>query len=233
MRMMRHAICSLLDWVCAYCVLPCSSSGCRALLHALPPRTLAVRPDPALKLPVCAFLQGKEIPLIVQKSDGGFGYASTDMAAGGLPGTGCLASECVCCAPSWRTLLAAASTPPPARTPLPCCLLPGSRPCIPAICSPAVPLSHAVKHRVEVEKADWIIYITDMGQATHFELVRSLTSPAGCLRLSVSVLLAYWRAGPTRSCAIASAFAPAQTCLYRCIFWVAGDDTNTSLSTLD
>lgn len=54
-------------------------------------------------------LQGQTIPLIVRKSDGGFGYASTDMAA--------------------------------------------------------------VKHRVEVEKSDWIIYVTDMGQATHFDMV--------------------------------------------------------------
>lgn len=28
-----------------------------------------------------------------------------------------------------------------------------------------------MKHRVEVEKADWIIYVTDMGQSTHFDLV--------------------------------------------------------------
>lgn len=30
----------------------------------------------------CVFVEGAQIPLIVQKSDGGFGYASTDMAAG-------------------------------------------------------------------------------------------------------------------------------------------------------
>ena len=29
----------------------------------------------------CVFVEGKEVPLIVQKSDGGYGYASTDMAA--------------------------------------------------------------------------------------------------------------------------------------------------------
>lgn len=29
----------------------------------------------------CVFVEGKKAPLIVQKSDGGFGYASTDMAA--------------------------------------------------------------------------------------------------------------------------------------------------------
>ena len=33
------------------------------------------------------------------------------------------------------------------------------------------PAPHAVKHRVEEEKADWIIYVTDMGQAQHFDLV--------------------------------------------------------------
>ena len=31
----------------------------------------------------CVFVEGAQIPLIVQKTDGGFGYASTDMAAGG------------------------------------------------------------------------------------------------------------------------------------------------------
>lgn len=57
----------------------------------------------------CVFIPGKEVPLIVQKSDGGFGYASTDMAA--------------------------------------------------------------LKQRITGEKADWIIYVTDVGQAGHFDLV--------------------------------------------------------------
>lgn len=30
---------------------------------------------------MCVFVEGCEVPLIVQKSDGGYGYASTDMAA--------------------------------------------------------------------------------------------------------------------------------------------------------
>lgn len=29
---------------------------------------------------LCIFIPGKEVPLMIQKSDGGFGYASTDMA---------------------------------------------------------------------------------------------------------------------------------------------------------
>ena len=29
----------------------------------------------------------------------------------------------------------------------------------------------ALKHRLEEEKADWIIYVTDSGQAQHFEQV--------------------------------------------------------------
>jgi hypothetical protein len=64
--------------------------------------------------------QGAQYPLIVQKTDGGFGYASTDMAA--------------------------------------------------------------IKHRVHDEKADWIIYVTDMGQATHFDLVSG--GAAGCCKLA-------------------------------------------------
>lgn len=53
--------------------------------------------------------EGIDIPLIMQKSDGGFGYASTDMAA--------------------------------------------------------------IKHRIEVEKSKWVVYVTDVGQAQHFQLV--------------------------------------------------------------
>ena len=30
----------------------------------------------------------------------------------------------------------------------------------------------ALKHRLEEEKADWIIYVTDSGQSQHFEQVR-------------------------------------------------------------
>lgn len=55
------------------------------------------------------FVEGQENPLIMQKSDGGFGYASTDMAA--------------------------------------------------------------LKHRVTTEKADWIVYVTDVGQQVHFQQV--------------------------------------------------------------
>lgn len=65
----------------------------------------------------CVFVEGHTIPLIVQKSDGGFGYASTDMAA--------------------------------------------------------------LKHRIDVEKADWIIYVTDVGQAQHFDMVFAAARKAG------------------------------------------------------
>lgn len=52
----------------------------------------------------CVFVEGAQIPLIVQKSDGGFGYASTDMAAGVCAfahGGGS------CCALLWRATQAA------------------------------------------------------------------------------------------------------------------------------
>lgn len=67
----------------------------------------------------CVFVDGENIPLIVRKSDGGFGYASTDMAA--------------------------------------------------------------LKHRIEQENADWIIYVTDHGQAQHFQLVFKAAEKAGYL----------------------------------------------------
>lgn len=65
------------------------------------------------------FVEGADIPLIVQKSDGGFGYASTDMAA--------------------------------------------------------------IKQRLTDEKADWIIYVTDIGQASHFDMVFAAARRAGWL----------------------------------------------------
>jgi arginyl-tRNA synthetase len=65
----------------------------------------------------CVFVEGQQIPLIVQKTDGGFGYASTDMAA--------------------------------------------------------------IKHRINEEKADWIIYVTDLGQSQHFDMVFAAAKKAG------------------------------------------------------
>lgn len=58
---------------------------------------------------LCVFVEGSQVPLMVQKSDGGYGYASTDMAA--------------------------------------------------------------IKQRVFDEKADWIIYVTDMGQVRGVHLL--------------------------------------------------------------
>jgi arginyl-tRNA synthetase len=68
---------------------------------------------------MCVFIEGSEVPLIVQKSDGGFGYAATDMAA--------------------------------------------------------------LKQRVTQEKADWVIYVVDIGQSQHFELVFAAARRAGYL----------------------------------------------------
>ena len=67
----------------------------------------------------CVFVDGKEVPLIVQKSDGGYGYASTDMAA--------------------------------------------------------------IKQRIFEEKADWMIYVTDSGQAEHITMVFAAARKAGWL----------------------------------------------------
>lgn len=61
--------------------------------------------------------QGEPLPLIVQKADGGYNYASTDMAA--------------------------------------------------------------VRHRAQVEKGDRLIYVTDAGQAQHFEMVFKSAEKAG------------------------------------------------------
>ncbi|KAG1677444.1 hypothetical protein FOA52_001899 [Chlamydomonas sp. UWO 241] len=69
---------------------------------------------------VCIFVEGHKVPLIIQKSDGGFGYASTDMAA--------------------------------------------------------------LKHRLTQEKADWIIYVTDVGQSQHFEMIFLAAKKAGWLK---------------------------------------------------
>lgn len=67
----------------------------------------------------CVFHEGIRIPLMVQKSDGGFNYDTTDMAA--------------------------------------------------------------MLHRVEEEKADRIIIVTDAGQSLHFDLIRKTAEKAGYL----------------------------------------------------
>lgn len=65
------------------------------------------------------FIKGQQIPLIVVKKDGGFNYASTDLAA------------------LW--------------------------------------------YRLNIEKAEWIIYVTDSGQQQHFSMVFSAAKLAGWL----------------------------------------------------
>lgn len=73
----------------------------------------------------CIFLEGfqnregKMLPLMIQKSDGGYNYDTTDMAA--------------------------------------------------------------IKHRIEVEKGDRLIYVTDAGQATHFQMIFKAAEKAGYL----------------------------------------------------
>lgn len=73
----------------------------------------------------CIFLEGFQnregapLPLMIQKSDGGFNYDTTDMAA--------------------------------------------------------------IRHRIQEEKADRIIYVTDAGQATHFEMIIKAAEKAGYL----------------------------------------------------
>ena len=68
----------------------------------------------------CVFHEGIRIPLMIQKSDGGYNYDTTDMAA--------------------------------------------------------------ILHRVEEDKADRIIVITDAGQSLHFDLVRRTAEKAGYLK---------------------------------------------------
>lgn len=61
--------------------------------------------------------QGEPLPLIVQKSDGGYNYATTDLAA--------------------------------------------------------------LRHRAQVEKGTWLIYVTDAGQSQHFQMVFQVARNAG------------------------------------------------------
>lgn len=37
----------------------------------------------------------------------------------------------------------------------------------------------AIKHRLHEEKADWLIYVTDAGQAGHFDILFSCAKLAG------------------------------------------------------
>lgn len=67
----------------------------------------------------CIFIEGFKVPLMIQKTDGGFNYDTTDMAA--------------------------------------------------------------VRQRIDVEKADRLIYTTDLGQSLHFQLVFKAAERAGWL----------------------------------------------------
>ena len=73
----------------------------------------------------CVFTPGNQTPLIVRKSDGGFNYASTDLAA--------------------------------------------------------------IWHRVHKERADWVIYVTDAGQAGHFVQVFATAKTMGWIPEAVRV----------------------------------------------
>ena len=93
------------------------------VLDDLIKKDIAVESDGAL----CIFQGNDEPPLICRKSDGGFNYASTDLAA--------------------------------------------------------------MRQRISEERADWIIYVTDMGQSRHFEAdfrtpVASTLSCTGVLSVS-------------------------------------------------
>lgn len=89
------------------------------LARDLEARGIAERSDGALCifLPGFANREGEPLPFMIQKSDGGFGYAATDMAA--------------------------------------------------------------VRHRVQDEKAERVIYVTDAGQAQHFQMLFAAAEKAG------------------------------------------------------
>jgi len=86
-----------------------------SVVAELAEKGVAVESDGAM----CVFVEGHDNPLIVRKRDGGYGYASTDMAA--------------------------------------------------------------LKQRLEVERADWIVYVTDAGQGGHFDQVFAAARKAGWL----------------------------------------------------
>lgn len=71
------------------------------------------------------FVEGYKVPLMIQKTDGGFGYGTTDMAA--------------------------------------------------------------IRQRLHEEKGDLVVYVTDSGQASHFELVFGAATKAGFLPKDGSV----------------------------------------------
>ena len=75
------------------------------------------------------FVDGYKVPLMIQKSDGGFGYGTTDMAA--------------------------------------------------------------IRQRIQQEKGDFLVYVTDAGQASHFELVFGAARKAGYVPADGSVRVAH------------------------------------------
>eukprot|EP00898_Chlorokybus_atmophyticus_P004813 jgi/Chlat1/5332/Chrsp35S05264 len=93
-----------------------------AVLEELKQKGLAEISEGAL----CVFnTKISKVPLIVQKSDGGFNYASTDLAC--------------------------------------------------------------IKYRVEEEKANWVVYVTDVGQKPHFDMVFDTAKRAGWIQEGVRI----------------------------------------------
>jgi arginyl-tRNA synthetase len=100
------------------------------VVEELRKRGLAVESEGALAVFLEGYTNrdGTSLPLIVQKSDGGFNYATTDLAA--------------------------------------------------------------IRHRIEFgdgEKADRVLYVTDAGQAQHFDMVFAAAKKAGFVRNGVSL----------------------------------------------
>lgn len=44
-----------------------------------------------------------------------------------------------------------------------------------------------IKHRIEEEKADWIIYVTDSGQSVHFQMIENCAKRAGILNDNIKM----------------------------------------------
>ncbi|CAI5511203.1 unnamed protein product [Closterium sp. Naga37s-1] len=127
----------------------------------------------------CIFVEGHKVPLIVVKSDGGFNYATTDLTCllycieeekaewvvnvirlshiGGEGGVG---------RPNQGRYL---SLPFPGPFP------PSPSPTLPSTSHqpPSQPPHRGgdmADYRIEEEKAEWVVYVTDVGQSQHFDM---------------------------------------------------------------
>ncbi len=144
---------------------------------------------------MCFFIPDKSIPLMLRKSDGGFTYDTTDMAA-------YVTLPVFLCSLVFHTHTHNTDTYSLTNTLKPAvifcvislggaaCLSPSSHSSSSSSFSSSSWVNHRnnrIRYRLQTEAADWLIYVTDSGQASHFDMIFCAARMCGYVTVCVSV----------------------------------------------